>query len=107
MLVDWRGVAIVLAVLAAVGVLCAIDLSCTSGREPGVLTHVKAEARSGKREFASLKRDELAEQLRGLRVLNKRLAEQGELTRVREVTRLIIDLEKQYQRLSSQAEGAR
>lgn len=102
MLVDWRGVAIAVAVLAAVVVLGAVDLSCTSDRGPAVLERVKAEAQSGRQEFAALRREQVAEQLRDMRALNKRLVEQGEIERSRELTRLLVELERQYQRLDAQ-----
>lgn len=102
MLVDWRGVAIAVAVLAAVVVLGAVDLSCTSDRGPAVLDRVKAEAQSGRQEFAALRREQVAEQLRDMRALNKRLVEQGEIERSRELTRLLVELERQYQRLDAQ-----
>lgn len=102
MLVDWRGVAIAVAVLAAVVVLGAVDLSCTSDRGPAVLERVKAEAQSGRQEFAALRREQVAEQLRDMRALNKRLLEQGEIERSRELTRLLVELERQYQRLDAQ-----
>lgn len=105
MFVDWRGVAIVLAVLAAVCVLCAIDLSCSGSRDPDVLQRVKSEMKSGRQEMSVLRREQLAEQLRDLRVLNKRLVQLGEKERSREVTLLILDLERQYQRARSRAEG--
>ena len=101
MLVDWRGVAIAVAVLAAVVVLGAVDLSCTSDRGPAVLDRVKAEAQSGRQEFVTLRREQVAEQLRDMRALNKRLVEQGEIERSRELTRLLVELERQYQRLDA------
>jgi len=103
MIVDWRGVTIVLAVLAAVGVLCAIDLSCTSNRAPGVIERVQGELKSGRKEMAIKRRDEVAEQLRGLRALNRQLVREGELRRSRELTRLIVELEQQYRRLDAAA----
>ena len=105
MLVDWRGVAIALAVLAAVGVLCAIDISCTSGREPDVLTRVKGELKSGRREMAAIRRDQLAEQLRDLSMLQYMLTEKGELERAREVARLIAEIEEQCRRLDAAAQN--
>ena len=102
MLVDWRGVAIAIAVLTVVVVLGAVDLSCTSDRGPSVLERVKAEAQSGRQEFAALRREQVAEQLRDMRALNKRLVEQGEIERSRELTRLLVELERQYQRLDAQ-----
>jgi len=104
MLVDWRGVKIVLTVLAAVAVLCVIDLSCTSSRDPGVLARVKDELKVGRREMTVLRRDQVAEQLNSLRVLNKELVRKGELRRSRELTRLIVDLERQYQHLQAEVE---
>ena len=105
MFVDWRGVATAVAVLAVIVLLGALDLSCTSDRGPAVLDRVKAEAQSGRQEFATLRREQVAEQLRDMRILNKRLVEQGELERSRELTRLIVDLERQYQRLDAKARG--
>ena len=105
MLVDWRGVAIAIAVLTVVVVLGAIDLSCTSDRGPAVLDRVKSEAQSGRQEFATLRREQVAEQLRDMRILNKRLVEQGELKRSRELIRLIVELERQYQRLDAQSKA--
>lgn len=102
MLVDWRGVSIALAVLVAVGLLCALDLHCTSDQGPDVLAHVKGEMMSGRHEALILRRDQIAEQLRDMRVLNKRLVEQGEGKRSRELTRMIIELEKQFQRINAQ-----
>ena len=105
MFVDWRGVAVVLGILLGIVLLCTVDISCSGGGEPDVLKRVKGEMASGRKEFSILRRDELAEQLRTLRALNRQLVERGEKARSRELTLLIIDLEKQYERANAQAEG--
>jgi len=97
MLFDARGIAITLAVLAAVTVLCAVDLSC-SGRadSAGVMSRVKGEVAAGKNEFAILRRDQLAEQLRSLRALHRKLVRDGNAVESRRVMALILDVQKQH-----------
>ena len=105
MFVNWQGVKIVLAVLAVVLALCALDLCCSSEKDPAVLAHVKHEVDAGRRESAIMRRDQIGEHLRDLRALNRRLVEQGDLRRSREVTRMIIDLERQYEKLDARSQG--
>ena len=101
MFVNWQGVKVVLAALAVVMALCALDLCCSSEKDPAVLAHVKHEVDAGRRESAIMRRDQIGEHLRDLRALNRRLVEQGDLKRSREVTRMIIDLERQYEQIDS------
>lgn len=107
MLVDWRGVGLVLVVLGVVVAFCALDLSCTEKKGPAVLARVKGELDAGRKEYLTIRRDQLAEQLRDLRVLNRRLVEQGEKDRSRELTRLLVDLENQYQHVSRALETSK
>jgi len=104
MLVDVRGVTIAVGVLLAVVALCAIDVRCSGKeREPAVLAHVKDELSAGRKEYATMKRDELAEQLRRLRAYNRRLVEKGELAESRRVTAAILELEEHYRRANEKA----
>lgn len=47
MFVNWQGVKVALAVLAVVMALCALDLCCSSEKDPAVLAHVKHEVDAG------------------------------------------------------------
>lgn len=79
MLVDWRGVALVLAVLAAVVGLCALNLHCGGGpSDNSTLSRVRDELATGRREQRYQQAENLAALARDLRVLAARYREAGE-----------------------------
>ncbi len=97
MFVNTRAVKwILLAILAAAG-LCALDIHCSNAKDAetgaGTFARVKDELDAGRRELGNLRKEQLAEELRRLRVLAKRLVANGETKRARAVLSAIQELE--------------
>jgi len=98
-----RGIVITLAAIAAVALLCMLDVHCSNVRDrrakeqpsPGVVSRVKGELAAGAKEFAQLRADQLNAQLRDLRILAKHFVEKGENRRARATIALIQELEAQ------------
>ena len=90
-------VLLAVAVVVVVGVMC-----CSRGSEPDVVSRVKGEIAAGRKEYASMQLDQIAAELRGLRVLNKRLVKDGKMEESRRVTARIIELEARYRKVSEQ-----
>ena len=79
MFFNWRGVTIVLGVIAAVIALCALDLRCSgSASDIPTVARVKGELAAGKREMRILQAEELANLARDMRVLAKRYIAKGD-----------------------------
>lgn len=76
----WKGVGIVVAVLAAVVAFSIFDLSCNRGSPaPGSAgAYVRNEIAEGKRQYRILEIEKLSTLARDLRVLAKRYVEQGD-----------------------------
>lgn len=100
MFFNWRGAAIVLAAIAAIGCLCAVDLRC-SGR-PGsgsTIAHVKGELAEGKRAMRQQEAENLARLARDLRVLAKRYKENGENKKAQRAIGAAQEMDKKIARL--------
>lgn len=79
MFFNWKGVAIVLAVIAAVIVLCAVDLRCSGGLgSDSHIVRMKGEWAEGKKAMRQQEAENLAQLARDLRVLARRYKENGE-----------------------------
>lgn len=79
MFFNWKGIAIVLSALVAVIALCAVDLRCSGGPEPGSqIKRVKDEMAAGKTAKRQQEAENLAQVARDLRVLAKRYKANGE-----------------------------
>lgn len=111
MLFDVNGIKWTIAAILGVLALCAIDLSCSGGdgeEEPSgaqnVISRVKGEVAAGKREYASMRAEQLEEQLRGLRVMAKKLVREGKTADARSVILTIQDMEKDVKRLRERSE---
>ena len=100
MFFNWKGIAIVLAAIAAVIGLCAIDLSCSGGRgDVPALARVKGEIKAGRDEQRSLQADELAKLARDMRVLAKRYLEKGEKRKARRAIGAAQELDRKIEEL--------
>lgn len=100
MFFNWKGVAIVLAVIAAVVVLCAVDLRCSG--ELGSDSHIvrmKGEWGEGKRVMRQQEAENLAHLARDLRVLARRYKENGENKKAQRAIGAAQELDKKIMRL--------
>ena len=93
------GIKWTLLAIAVVILFCALDLRCAAVRDErdraaqsGIIGHVREEFAAGQREFSQQRADQLAEQIRDLRVMAKRLVEKGETVRARATISLIQEL---------------
>ena len=79
MFFNWKGAAIVLAVLAAVIGLCVVDLRCSGGLgSDSHIMRMRGEWNEGKKALRQQEAENLAQLARDLRVLAKRYKENGE-----------------------------
>ena len=100
MLVDVKGTIVVLAALAAVVLVCAVDLKCSGDvQEQSVMARVRSELESGRKANAERTKESIAAQLRSLRALNKKLVREGDVKQSRRVTAAIIELENKYRQM--------
>ena len=100
MFLNWKVVAIVLAGLAVVIGLCAVDLRC-SGR-PGPdsrILRMKAEWAEGKKAMRQQEAENLAQLARDLRVLACRYKENGENKKAQRAIGAAQELDKKIARL--------
>lgn len=86
----------------AAAVLLFLCCGCGDSADPAVVARVKGEIAAGRKEYASMQLDQIAAELRGLRVLNKRLVKDGKMEESRRVTARIIELEALYRKVSEQ-----
>ena len=100
MFFNWKGVAIVLSVLAAVIGLCAVDLRCSGGLEtdPTVM-RMKGELAAGRKAKRQLEADNLAQLARDLCALAHRYKEKGENRKAQRAMGAALELEKKIKRL--------
>ena len=102
MFFNWRGIAIVLAAIAVVIGLCALDLSCSGGRgDIPAVERVKGEIAAGMKEQRTLQADELAKLARDMRVLAKRYLAQGERRKARSAIGAAQELDRKIEELRS------
>jgi len=79
MFFNWRGIAIVLVVLAGVILLCTVDLRCSGGAsQDSTLARIKGELTEGKKEMRYQKAEELAALARDFRALAAHYLKQGQ-----------------------------
>ena len=107
-----RGIKWTVAAILAVIALCALDLHCSNkadddrAEEPsGSIARVLGEIEVGKREYASLRADQLEEQLRSLRALAKKLTREGRTKEARSAISAIMEIEEQAKRLRERSEN--
>ena len=100
MIFNWKGVAIVLAVIAAVIGLCAVDLRCSGGLGPdSQIVRMKGEWDEGKKAMRQQEAENLAQLARDLRVLAKRYKENGENKKAQRAIGAAQELDKKIARL--------
>ena len=100
MLVNWRGVWIVLAVLAAVIGLCALDLRCSGELGPGSsIARVKGEMEEGKKAMRQQEAENLTQVVQSLCALAHRYKANGELKKAQRAIAAAQELEKKIARL--------
>ena len=100
MLFNWKGVALVLSVLAAVIVLCAVDLRCSGGLGSGShVARMKGEWAEGKKAMRQQEAENLAQLARDLRMLASRYKEKGENKKAQRAIGAAQELDKKISRL--------
>ena len=100
MFFNWKGAAIVLAVLAAVIGLCAVDLRCSGGLGPDShIVRMKGEWDEGKKAIRQQEAENLAQLARDLRVLAKRYKENGENKKAQRAIGAAQELDRKIARL--------
>ena len=100
MFFNWKGAAIVLAVLAAAIGLCAVDLRCSGGLGPdSQIVRMKGEWDEGKKAMRQQEAENLAQLARDLRVLAKRYKENGENKKAQRAIGAAQELDKKIARL--------
>lgn len=100
MLFNWKGIVIVITVLAVVVGLCALDLSCSGEPEQhSTIARVKNEIAAGKQEFRNLEADDLAKLARDLRILARRYAEKGEKKKAQRAIGAAQELDRKIRQL--------
>ena len=100
MFFNWRGIRIVLVVIAAVIALCVIDLRCSGGSEDNAtLMRVKSELAAGREAAKDLRADELDRLARDMRVLAKRYLEKGENKKAQRAIGAAMELERKSRTL--------
>ena len=100
MFFNWKGAAVVLGILAAVTVLCAVDLRCSGelGTDSTVV-RIKDELAAGKKAKRQLEADNLARLARDMCTLAHRYKEQGENRKAQRAMGAALELEKKIKRL--------
>ena len=100
MFFNWRGVMVVLAVLTAVVVLCAVDLRCSGGLgQDSQIVRMKGELAEGKKAMRQQEAENLAQLARDLRVLARRYKENGENKKAQRAIGAAQELDKKIARL--------
>lgn len=103
MFFNWRGIKIVLIVIAVVLALCAIDVSCSSKTEDNAtLMRVKDELAAGKKEVKNLRAEELERLARDMRVMSKKYLEKGEKKKAQRAIGAALELERKIQSLRNE-----
>ena len=100
MFFNWKGAAIVLAVLAVVIGLCAVDLRCSGGLGPdSQIVLMKGEWDEDKKAMRQQEAENLAQLARDLRVLAKRYKENGENKKAQRAMGAAQELDRKIARL--------
>jgi len=100
MFFNWRGSAIVLAVLACFVVLCVVDLRCSGAPDPGSqIVRMKGEWAEGKKVMRYQEAENLAHLARDLRVLAQRYKANGENKKAQRAIGAAQELDKKIARL--------
>ena len=100
MFFNWKGVAIVLAVIAAVIGLCVVDLRCSGGLgSDSHIVRMRGEWAEGKKAMRQQEAENLAHLARDLRVLAKRYKENGENKKAQRAIGAAQELDKKIMRL--------
>lgn len=100
MFFDWKGITIVIAVIAAVMGLCAVDLSCSAKPAKGsTISRVKGELAAGKAEIRTRQADELARTLRDMRIMAKGYVKKGDLENARRTMAAAQELDRKIREL--------
>ena len=111
MFFNFQGIKWTIMALLGVLALCALDLRCSSKKDeersspaPSAISRVKGEIEGGKREYASMRAEQLEEQLRDLRITAKKLVREGKDAEARRVIVTIQEMEKDARRLRERSE---
>ena len=100
MFFNWKGVAIVLGILAVVIALCAVDLRCSGSLESDpTVVRMKNELAAGKKAKRQLEADNLARLARDMCALAHRYKAQGENRKAQRAMGAALELEKKIKRL--------
>ena len=100
MFFNWKGVAVVLAVILAVFALCALDLRCSGGFESAPpVARVKSELAAGKKAMRQQEAENLTQLVRSLCELAHRYKANGETKKAQRAMGAALELEKKIARL--------
>jgi len=104
MFFNWKGASIVLAALAVVVSLCAIDLRCSGDPGPGSdLARIKGDLDAGKKAMKLQEAENLASVARDLRALALRYKAQGEIKKAHRAIGAAQDLDRKIRKLVEEA----
>lgn len=105
MFFNMKGTMIVLAVMAIVMALCALDLCC-GGKPSGVsaVSRVKTEMSAGIKEMRNRQADDLAKVASDMRVLARRYAEKGDKKQAQRAINAALELDRNIERLRREKE---
>ena len=100
MFFNWRGAAIVLAVLAAVIALCAIDLRCSGGLgSDSSIARMKGEWAEGKKAMRQQEAENLAQLARDMRALARRYKAKGDTKKAQQAIGAALELDRRISQL--------
>ena len=100
MFFNWKGITVVLAALTAAILLCAVDLRCSGGPEPGSqVSRIKGEMVAGKTAMRQQEAENLAQVARDLRALAKRYKANGENKKAQRAIGAAQELDKKIAQL--------
>ena len=101
MLINWRGVGVVLGAIALVIALVVMNLCCGARvEERSTIARVKGEIAAGRSEMRKLQADELARLACDMRVMAKRYLEKGDKVKAQRARGAAQELDRKIKELS-------
>lgn len=104
---NWKGIAIVLGVIAVVIGLCVVDLSCGSKpTENSTVARIQRGITEGKSEFRKQEIERMSKLAFDMRVLAKRYVAQGEKRKAHRAIGVAQELDKKIKALKAEEAAA-